>query len=185
MAVGGMFLAICGGIVLHMLSGRILMIISGVGFLLCCLLFAVLPVQDNGSPSSSFLYWAYVFPAMLCSTIGVDITFNVTNIYITTSMPARLQATASGLINSILYLAIAFWLGIGEMAVSLTVRSHEEGSLDVRDQYRIGFWTGVGLSGLAMCFIVTVSLGRASAEMTADEKAELEAAARSESQQQP
>lgn len=173
MAVGGIFLAICGGLVLHIFSGRVLMIISGSGFVISCLLFALMPAQENNSPSTSFLYWAYVFPAMLCATLGVDVTFNVTNVFITTAMPDRLQAAASGLINSILYLGIAFWLGIGEMAVSTTVRSREEGSMDLREQYQIGFWVGVGLAALALCLTVTISLGRASAELTADEKAQM------------
>ncbi|KEY72300.1 hypothetical protein S7711_00987 [Stachybotrys chartarum IBT 7711] len=173
MAVGGIFLAISGGLVLHIFSGRVLMIISGSGFVISCLLFALMPTQEDNSPSTSFLYWAYVFPAMLCATLGVDVTFNVTNVFITTAMPDRLQAAASGLINSILYLGIAFWLGIGEMAVSTTVRSRGEGSMDLREQYQIGFWVGVGLAALALCLTVTISLGRASAELTADEKAQV------------
>ncbi|KAH7310465.1 major facilitator superfamily domain-containing protein [Stachybotrys elegans] len=180
LAVGGMCLAICGGLVLHILSGRMLMIISGMGFLISVLLFALLPEQTGNSPSTSFLYWAYVFPAMLCGTIGVDITFNVTNVFITTSMPYRLQAAAGALINSLLYLGIAFWLGVGEMAVATTVNSRPEGSMTLREQYQIGFWVGVGLAVLSVCLMVTVRLGRASAELTADEKAQLEGASTQE-----
>lgn len=109
---------------------------------------------------------------MICGTIGVDITFNITNVFITTAMPRRLQSTASGVINSLLYLGMAFWLGVGELAVSTTVRNgggEDEVGLD--DQYRIGFWTGVGLAGVALLLAATVRMGKASAAMTADEKA--------------
>ncbi|KAI9158888.1 Efflux pump terJ [Paramyrothecium foliicola] len=174
LAVGGMFLAIAGGLVLHLLSGRLLMIISACGFLISALLFTQIPAKDEDGPSTSFIYWAYVFPSMLCGTIGVDIAFNVTNIYITTAMPNRLQAAASGLINSLLYLGIAFWLGIGEMAVGLTAESK---NIDLREQYHIGFYLGVGLSAVALLLVSTIKMGRASAELTADEKAELEAEA--------
>jgi hypothetical protein len=150
------------------------MTISSAGYFLCCVLFAVLPEQTDNNPSTSFLYWAYVFPAMLAGTIGVDITYNVTNVYISTAMPRRYQATAGALINSLLYLGIAFWLGIGDMAIATYLMNNGEDSLDPREQYQIAFWTGVGLSIVAFFFIVVVDFGRAGAQMTADEKAELE-----------
>jgi hypothetical protein len=145
---------------------------SAVGFLISVLLFAVIPAQSDSGDSRSFTYWAYVFPAMIGATVGVDITYTVTNVYITTSMPRRHQAAAGGLINSLLYLGIAFWLGIGELAVSSTVNSRPDG-LSPRQQYRIGFWVAVGIAGFAMILMSTIKLGKASAELTADEKAEL------------
>ncbi|KAK8102731.1 MFS general substrate transporter [Apiospora sp. TS-2023a] len=185
MALGGIFLALMGGLVLHLIPGRVLMIVSGLGYLLSMLLVALLPEQsgDGTTPSTSFLYWAYVFPAMLCSTIGVDITFNVTNVFITTSMPARLQATAGALINTLLYLGIAFWLGVAELAVSQAKEARErqeggggggeENSLSPREQYKIAFWLGVGLAALTLILFSTLRIGQASSDMTADEKAQL------------
>lgn len=173
LAVGGVILALGGGLVLHILPNRALLIISQIGFLLSVLLFALIPDADSGK-SNTFLYWAYVFPAMICGTIGVDITFNVTNVFITTAMPRRLQSTAGGVINSLLYLGMAFWLGVGELAVSTTVRAkggqNQHEALAQGDQYRIGFWTGVGLAGVALVLAATVRMGKASAAMTADEK---------------
>ncbi|RYC64214.1 hypothetical protein CHU98_g2008 [Xylaria longipes] len=170
-AAGGFFIAVVGGFVLHIVSGRVLMMVSSAGYLLCCLLFALLPKQSDNMPSTSFLYWAYVFPAMLAGTIGVDITFNVTNVYITTAMPRRLQATAGALLNSLLYLGIAFWLGIGDLAIASSVRDQGEESLGPREQYQIAFWTGVGLAVVSFFFIVTVNFGRAEAQMTIDKTA--------------
>jgi MFS family permease len=172
LAGGGIVIALVGGFVLHIFSGRILMMISGAGFLLSGLLFAILPAQSDGNPSTNFLYWAYIFPAMLGGTIGVDIQFNVTNIYISTAMPRRHQATASALINSLLYLGFAFWLGVADLAVSTTSRARGE-DLDLRGQYQIAFWTAVGLSVLATILISKVKFGRAASDLTADEKAEL------------
>lgn len=161
---------------MHILPNRLLMIISQAGFLLSVLLFAIIPSrnEDTGKPSISFLYWAYVFPAMLCGTIGVDITFNITNVFITTAMPAKLQSTAGGVINSLLYLGMAFWLGVGELAVSSTVMTKGEENVGLGQQYRIGFWTGTGLAGVALILVATIKMGKASAALTADERAELE-----------
>lgn len=162
-------LALTGGFVLHMISGRILILISILGYFGSVLLFALIPEKG----SNSFLYWAFIFPAMIFSTIGVDISFNVTNVFITTSMPRRLQAVAGALINSLLYLGMAFWLGVGELAVTATIDIRGRENVSQRQQFQIGFWTGVGLSVFAMTLIVTIKMKQASAEMTADEKAEL------------
>lgn len=185
LAVGGMVLAIAGGLVLHIISNQILMIISSLGFILSVLLFALIPDPVTSGKSTSFTYWAYIFPAMIAGTIGVDITFNVTNVFITTAMPRRHQAAAGGLINSLLYLGIAFWLGIGELAVSATVQSrggHDK--VDAREQYRIGFWTALGLAIVSLGLVLTIKMGSAEASMTADEKAEMESRLQSRQQSQ-
>ncbi|KAI1075195.1 MFS general substrate transporter [Whalleya microplaca] len=182
LALGGLILAITGGFVLHILPGRVLLLISGAGYILCGLLFALMPVQsESDGPSTSHLYWAYIFPAMCCGTIGIDITYSVTNVFITTAMPRRLQATAAGFITSLGYLGLAFWLGVGELAVSVSIDLHTVEELDLRGQYRIGFWTAVGLAGLALCLVITTRLGQASAELTADEKHRIEREARESS----
>lgn len=63
---------------------------------------------------------------------------------------------------------MAFWLGIGELAVS-TAKQYQ-GALSLKQQYNIGFWTGVGLAGVALLLTATIKLGKASAALTADEK---------------
>ncbi|KAI1394830.1 MFS general substrate transporter [Hypoxylon fuscum] len=171
LALGGFILAITGGFVLHILSGQILLIVSGLGYVLCVLLFPLIPAQDG--LSTNYIYWAYVFPSMICGTIGIDITYNVTNVFITTAMPRRLQADAAGLVVSLGYLGMAFWLGVAELVISTSSRSRGD-SLELRDKYNIGFWTGVGLGGVTLCCAITARIGQASAELTADEKDELE-----------
>ena len=105
--------------------------------------------------------------------------------FITTATPARLQAAAGALINSLLYVGLAFWLGIADLAIATTVRKQGEDNVDIRDRYRIGFWTGVGLAAVAMCLTCTVNPGTASAGMTADEKAALEREANQQDTRDP
>lgn len=176
LAVGGMILAIAGGLILHIIPNRILLIIACLGSLISVLLFALIPDPAGSDKSTSFLYWAYIFPAMCGSTIGVDIIFNVTNVFITTAMPRKEQAAASGVIMSLLCLGIAFWLGMAELAVSVKtqIQGHDQ-PLEQRVQYQIGFWTGVGLAVVSLVLMATVKMGQASAAMTADEKAAFEA----------
>ncbi|KOS22299.1 Drug resistance protein [Escovopsis weberi] len=159
---------------MHLIPNRVLMLISCVGFLVTSMLFEFIPQKVDGHPSTSFIYWAYVFPAMICGTIGIDIAFNTSNVFITTQMPMRLQAAASGFINSLFYLSLAFWLGVSEIAVSEAARAKGSAGLDPRQHYKIPFWMSVALAGLSLVFMSTVKMGAAAADLTADEKAALE-----------
>ncbi|USP78351.1 major facilitator superfamily transporter [Curvularia clavata] len=161
MCVGGLILATVGGMVLHLLPGRILLLISGVAYILSTLLFAIVPVEFN--------YWAYIFPAMICATLGVDITYNVSNIFITTSLPKARQGLAGSFINSLLFLGVTVYLSLADLAVSET---EDKGK---RESYKIAFWlaTGLAAAGLVIMFL-GVRIGKAKSELTIEEKEELE-----------
>ena len=165
MAVGGLILSTVGGILLHMLNGTVLMILSGLGYLLSALLFALIPLGGN--------YWAFVFPAMIGGTIGIDISFNVTNIFITTNLSKERQGLAGALINCTLHFGIAIMLAFADL-----VQVYTEEYVGHRKSYQAAFWFQVGLAGLAIALVVGfVRIESAKSELTVDERAELEAAA--------
>lgn len=166
MAVGGLILSVAGGYLLHMLNGTILMIISALGYLASGLLFALIPLGGN--------YWAFVFPAMIGGTIGIDISFNVTNIFITTNLSKERQGLAGALINCTLHFGIAIMLAFADI-----VQVHTEGYLSLRKSYQTALWFQVGLAGFALAVVIAfVRIKSAKSELTVDEKLELEAAAR-------
>lgn len=114
-------------------------------------------------------YWEYVFPAMLCSTLGIDVTYNVTNIFITTSMPKARQGLAGALINSLLFLGISFFLGLADLAVAETADRGQ------RESYKVAFFFATACAAVgAIIMTAFVRVGKAEAGLTADEKAELE-----------
>lgn len=161
MCIGGLILATVGGLILHLLPGTILLFLSGVCYIVSALLFAIIPVHPS--------YWAYVFPAMICATAGIDITYNVTNIFITTSMPKARQGLAGALINSILFLGISFFLGLADLAVTQTADSGE------RESYKVAFWFAVASAGVGLIVMfLGVKIGKAESGLTVDEIAELE-----------
>lgn len=162
MAAGGMVLATVGGFTLHLLPGRILLLISGVGSLLSVLLFAVIRPEAT--------YWAFVFPAMLCGTIGIDITFLVTNIFITTNLPKSRQGLAGGLVYSLLFLGISFFLGLADLAVA--ENKNRTGERD----FSIAFWLATGCAAVTLTIFATIKIGKAASELTVEEKEELERA---------
>ncbi|KAF2710141.1 MFS general substrate transporter [Pleomassaria siparia CBS 279.74] len=161
MAIGGLFFATMGGMILHILPGTILLLLSGTCFILSTLLFAIIPSNPT--------YWAYVFPAMICASAGIDITFNVTNVFITTSMPKARQGLAGSLINSLLFLGISFFLGFADLSVTMTADRGEGQS------YKVAFWfaTGCAVFGMAVMFL-GVKIGKASSDLTVEEREELE-----------
>ncbi|ROV95272.1 hypothetical protein VPNG_08971 [Cytospora leucostoma] len=162
MAVGGIFLATTGGFTLHLLPGRVLIIFSGVGGLISVLLFALIP--EGGS------YWAWILPAMLGATIGVDITFNVTNIFITTNIPQKDQGAAGALINVLLFVPISLFLGLADVVAASYERKGEMGS------YKAAFWFGVGCAGAALVLFCFIDTGKAESQLRVEEKEALEEA---------
>ena len=162
MVVGGFVFPIVAGVFLHLVSGTVLLAISGLGWIASPLLFAVMPQGAS--------YWAFAFPAMIGATVGIDLTFNITNIFITTSQPTKRQGLAGAIINSVLHLSIAFLLGFADLA---QVQTSDRGRLH---SYRVVFWFQVACA--AMSFLIIVFLVRvnpAKSEMTADERQRLEA----------
>lgn len=161
MAAGGLFLATAGGFMLHLLPGTALMIISTTGYVVCVLLFAIIPENPN--------YWAYILPAMIGATVGVDITYSVSNIFITTSMPKSRQGLAGALINCLVFLGISIFLGFADIVAAATTH------LGVRESYKVACWFGVGCAAVSLLLLVVfVKIEKAKSDLTVDEKAELE-----------
>ncbi|KAF9886500.1 hypothetical protein FE257_011407 [Aspergillus nanangensis] len=156
MAAGGIILATIGGFTLHLLPGKVLLLLSGAGYTVCVLLFALIPDDPN--------YWAYVFPAMIGATAGVDIAYSVSNIFITTNLPQDRQGVAGAVINSIVFVGISLFLGVADIVVSQTE------SLGPKGSYKAAFWFGVGLGGAALVLLLFVKVGRAESALTVEER---------------
>lgn len=160
LAAGGVIIALVGGMTLHRLSGTLLLLLSASGFLVCVLLFAIMP--ENPS------YWAWVFPAMVCATLGIDISYNVSSIFITTNVAKHEQGLAGACVNGLVFLGIAFFLGWADLAVAKTAH------LGVRGSYKTAFFLATGCAGVA---IVLVALGirveKAKSSLTVEEKGDL------------
>ncbi|OAA71626.1 Major facilitator superfamily domain, general substrate transporter [Cordyceps fumosorosea ARSEF 2679] len=156
----GLVLGAVGGLTLHRLPGRVLLVLSGLGFVVACLLFALMPEDPN--------YWAWVMPAMIASSVGIDIAFTVSNVFITTNLPLKRQGLAGALINSTLFLGISVLLGFGNVAVAHT--SH----LPLRENYQVAFWLAVGVAGAALWIFAFIDLGQAKSQLTLEEREQID-----------
>ncbi|KAI9655381.1 MAG: hypothetical protein M1821_005528 [Bathelium mastoideum] len=157
MALGGIIISTVGGFVLHLIPGRLLLLVSCVGWILAPLLLALAPEGAN--------YWAWVLPSMTCSTIGIDIMFNATNVFITTSLPLRRQGLAGALINLLTQLGIAFCLSLADM---MATAAKDQGP---KKSYQNAFWFQVACASFSFVLLMGfVKIERAKSDLTADEK---------------
>ncbi|KAL1870178.1 hypothetical protein Daus18300_005242 [Diaporthe australafricana] len=160
MAAGGVILATLGGFTLHLLPGRILLILAGIGSIVSVLLFALIP--EGGS------YWAWILPSMIGATVGVDIAFNVSNVFITTNIPLKDQGAAGALIYSILFLPISLFLGISDVVAA----SYEDRGTMV--SYKAAFWFSTGCAAASLVLFCFVDTGKAESQLRVEEKEALD-----------
>lgn len=157
MCLGGVIISVAGGYVLHKVPGTLLVVISGGGWIVSSILFAVAPNNAN--------YWAYVFPSMIGATVGVDITFNVANVFISTSLSSRRQGLAGALANTLVYLGIAFMLAIADVTQTETF------NMGLLKSYRAVFWFMLGCASCTLCIMVMfVRIPKAESALTVDER---------------
>lgn len=160
MAAGGVIISTVSGFTLHLLPGRVVMIVSGIGYLVSMLLFALVP---DGGP-----YWAWVFPAMIAATVGIDIMYNATSVFITTNIPQKQQGAAGALINSLVFLGISLFLGVADLVAA----THEwRGE---KESYKAAFWFGTGCAALALVLLCYIDIGRAESQLSIEERQLLE-----------
>lgn len=142
LAVGGFVLSLWSGSVLHKVPATILIQLSTLVLIIPPLLFIYMPLGDEISAAQR--YWSYIFPSMLCATLGIDINFNVANIFISTTLPPNQQGLAGSLIQSTLEIGIALGLGFAEIinhetTTRLTL-AEQNTSDGLREGYRNVFW---------------------------------------------
>ncbi|KIX04923.1 uncharacterized protein Z518_05794 [Rhinocladiella mackenziei CBS 650.93] len=161
MVVGGLILSTLEGFILHLVPGRWLLVISGLGAIGAQLLLALIPEGGN--------YWAWIFPAAILGTVGIDLSYNLMAVFITTQLPIARQGLAGGLINSVLQLGMALLLGLSDIIQSYTVEE-----VGLKESYKNTFWFGVAAGGASLVLIlIWGKVPKAKSDLTADEKLEL------------
>jgi hypothetical protein len=161
LGVAGLLLSVLEGFILHIVPGRVLLIASGLGALGSQLLLALIPISGGN-------YWAWIFPATILSTIGIDLSTIYMTVFITTVLPLAQQGLAGGLINSVLHLGVGVILGLTDIIQSATVAEQGLGM-----SYKNTFWFGVAAGAVSlMLMAIWGKLPAAKSDMTADEKKE-------------
>ncbi|OQO13542.1 hypothetical protein B0A48_01771 [Cryoendolithus antarcticus] len=170
LGVAVLFFSVLKGLILHIVPGRVVLIASGLGALGSQLLLALIPVGGN--------YWAWIFPATILSTIGIDLSTMYMSVFITTALSTSQQGLVGGLMNSVLHLGVVVVLGLTDIIQSATFEEQGLGP-----SYKNTFWFGVACGAVSLVLMaVWGKLPAAKSDMTADEKAEIAREARPETQ---
>ncbi|KAK4494148.1 hypothetical protein PRZ48_014446 [Zasmidium cellare] len=106
-AIGGLLLCALSGAILHKVPVMLLFFISALAWIGAPLLLALCPLPVN--------YWAFVMPSMLCATIGIDLTYTVSVVFLTAVSPQRYQGLAGAVGSILINLAMSFSLSISEI----------------------------------------------------------------------
>lgn len=113
---------------------------------------------------------------MICATIGIDVTFNVANIFITTNLPKKEQGLAGALIMLLMHFGIAVCLGFADI-VNIETLPH----LGPKKSYQAVFWFEVACAATALVILVLfVRVKKAESSLTVDEMFEMEEESRRE-----
>ena len=159
-ATGGLVLCVVSGAIFHLVPTKVVLLASGVAWIAAPLLLAVCPFPLN--------YWEVVMPSMLCATIGIDLTFTTSIIFLSAVQPQRFQGLCGAVCSILVNLAMSFSLPISEI-ISTKAQSavwpsdmatlpHAEmiaaGNHALNSGYRASFFYGVASAGLGFCICV-------------------------------
>ncbi|KXT08112.1 hypothetical protein AC579_3953 [Pseudocercospora musae] len=104
---------------------------------------------------------------MILSTVAVDFTFNVANIYFSTSLPSRQQGLAGSMSNVLMQLGIALLLGFAEIIATNTAQQGQKQS------YQNVFWINLACGSTALTIMLSfVKISKVKSGLTADEREE-------------
>ena len=100
-------MCVVGGAILHLVPTKLILLVSGVAWVAAPLLLALCPVPLN--------YWAIVMPSMLCATIGIDLTFTTSLVFLASVQPQKYQGLCGAICSILVNLAMSFSLPISEI----------------------------------------------------------------------
>jgi len=157
MAVGGILFCVIGSSLLHIVPIKLLLILSGLAWIGAPLVFAVGPIP--------LTYWSEVLPSMICGTLGIDLTFTIAAIFLSSSQPLRFQGVAGAVSSILVNLAMSFSLPISLIVKEAATAQASNGSIDDEAHstvwgFRAAFIYGVvsASCGLIACiFFVKIS----------------------------
>ncbi|OCL11241.1 MFS general substrate transporter [Glonium stellatum] len=144
LGVGGIVAAALGGSIMHIIPLTNILIFSGVTWIMAPLLFAL-------APPFSF-YWKYIGPSMICITLGVDLTFIVSTVFLTSTQPPEYQGIAGAVCSVFVNVAAAFSLGIAHIIYSET----QKRGISISASYKCVFWFATASScvGFLICLLL-------------------------------
>lgn len=140
--VGGALSNVVMGLVAHRVRAdwacMIGVVLSSIGSLLMCII------------QPEWTYWACAFPAVFLNPVGADVLFTVSNLVITAVFPAKDQALAGSVFNTVAQIGKSVGLATSAViAASITQHSKindKESPAALMEGFRAAFWYMFALS---------------------------------------
>ncbi|KAH6643991.1 major facilitator superfamily domain-containing protein [Boeremia exigua] len=140
--IGGALSNVVMGLVAHRVRADLACLIgvglTSIGSLLMCVI------------QPEWTYWACAFPAVFLNPVGADVLFTISNLVITAVFPARDQALAGSVFNTVAQIGKSVGLATGAViAASVTQHSKnpdKESPTALMEGYRAAFWYVFALS---------------------------------------
>ncbi|CAI7612775.1 unnamed protein product [Penicillium glandicola] len=151
MVVSGVLVNVVCGLLLHRVSNKIL---TGVGALAYTGAFLIL-----GFMKEDATYWAFIFPALVLVVVGADIQFNVTNMYVMSTLPPSQQSVAGGIFNTVNKLCSNLGLGIAT-SVQSSVALRMTASTPAIRPYLSVYWFAAAASGVSLILVPFLTIGK-------------------------
>lgn len=107
LAVGGFLIATTSGFLMHRIPPTLLLLGSGCAWVAAPLFLAL------GNISSG--YWAAPFPSMICGTLGIDLTFTISVVFLSSVSPLKYQGLAGAVSSILVNMGIAFSLSFAQI----------------------------------------------------------------------
>ena len=150
MAGGGCFLAVLGGFLMNKVSGTSILLTTCLAVIAAASLFLCMPAQPS--------YWIWVFPAMICATIAIDLVYNVVNVFLSSELPIDQQGIAGSIAHAVVRFSDTLLLGVAKAVTPEALVTNDRAS------YRGAFWLQV-TCGIGALLIISlyVRIGKAEA----------------------
>ena len=150
-AIGGILINVTAALIMHRVSNKLIMGIAAAALVAASALWSAI--------SSSIPYWALSFPALICSVIGADFQFTVTNMYVMSSLPSEKQSVAGGLFNTVSRLITTVGLAV-QTSVYEAAGGAPEGpdALKYRP-YQATFWVSLVGAVLGLLLVPLLTIG--------------------------
>ncbi|KAL7898740.1 MFS general substrate transporter [Trichoderma sp. SZMC 28014] len=136
--------------ILHRVNNSLIMAFGAAMYLVANLLLAI------QNPSAT--YWAFIFPSLLTNVMGLDLQFNVTNMYVMQSLPSHQQSLAGGIFNMFIRLGTTIIFGMST-AVYSSVKDTPEGEDNGFKPFQSAFYVSLGFAALACLFVPFLRIG--------------------------
>lgn len=117
MAVGGIIFCVVGGTIADLVPTKLLLMTSGLAWMGAPLIFAAGPIP--------LYYWSETLPSMTCATLGIDLTFTISNIFLSSSQPRAYQGVAGAVSSILVNLGMSFSLPISQIVNNAAVARFE------------------------------------------------------------